>query len=939
MWTAKTLIEPTKPKPGTAAYNLLTPAGKIANDIFYGARIENVPEFRLNTTAKYTFTGGYLAGLAVGGAARYSSETIISRDANWNPFRGGLTAGDFLVFDANASYPWEVLGYKLSTNLGIYNVLDEKYFEGTYVASPRRTWLLTTTLKFSFRIRSAERINLQGGDHEVAALLCPANKQRGGQSVPERIPPLWTRPDHFAACALRLARRMSKPQRQPNPRHTASTAPTPPRALLSRAWDEVKEFSGLGREATYLWPRWLVLRAVGLVFILVFAGILEEGQAIVGPTGIAQLDKFFTQLHQLFPNRLDAFLHAPSLFWLNTSAAMIATLSWLGLAAAVALTCNLWPRFALGACWLIFLSFITTWRAFSPAQLDKLMLEVALICLPFAPAGFRPGLGVKSPPRPIAVFMIRWLLFRIMLESGFVKIFSGDPHWRDFTAMEVMYETGPFPTIWGYLDHHLPHTYHLFEIALTYIAEFAAPLLAVFAGRRGRWFALGAWTLFQAGIRLTNNFGWLNTASIGLGLLLLDDQMIRDAVTKLRLNRLATFLSARAQSLPPPPLAPWRLNTLRAGLWLHFGFTLIFFVKSCGVPLTAMPAVFAWPAQRINSFYSANAYSLYATFEPVRFQVEFEGSNDGGTTWRPDLFRYIPQQVDEISPHIAPWFARFDATLQIEAWNGRKSPLYSAVAGHLLARNPEVMARFRADPFADRPATMIRIRGYELAFTDLATQRATGHYWKNTPRRLPADDDHRFLRPHSGGQPRRRQRRLAGRQSSRRLHVLRATLPPRRARRRFPCRGHAHSRWWRADRSRPCFSIYTALAGEGELGAEHYLGLCYEFGIGVAPDPVQAAVHYRAALARGYVQSAFSLGALLAADRLPQRQDIEALALLTEAIELAQGDDPYSKFVRDRQPALAQRLISRMNAGDIAKARQQAAARLQPAGPVQPPVH
>lgn len=148
MWTAKTLIEPTKPKPGTSAYNLLTPAGKIANDIFYGARIENVPEYRLNTTAKYTFTGGYLAGLAVGGAARYSSETIISRDANWNPFRGGLTAGNFLVFDTNLSYPWEVLGYKVSSSLGVYNILDEKYFEGTYVASPRRNWLLTTTLKF-----------------------------------------------------------------------------------------------------------------------------------------------------------------------------------------------------------------------------------------------------------------------------------------------------------------------------------------------------------------------------------------------------------------------------------------------------------------------------------------------------------------------------------------------------------------------------------------------------------------------------------------------------------------------------------------------------------------------------------------------------------------------------------------------------------------------
>ena len=57
-------------------------------------------------------------------------------------------AGNFLVFDSTVSYPWEVLGYKINSSLGIYNLLDEKYFEGTFVASPRRTWLLTTTLKF-----------------------------------------------------------------------------------------------------------------------------------------------------------------------------------------------------------------------------------------------------------------------------------------------------------------------------------------------------------------------------------------------------------------------------------------------------------------------------------------------------------------------------------------------------------------------------------------------------------------------------------------------------------------------------------------------------------------------------------------------------------------------------------------------------------------------
>jgi len=52
--------------------------------------------------------------------------------------------------------------------------------------------------------------------------------------------------------------------------------------------------------------------------------------------------------------------------------------------------------------------------------------------------------------------------------------------------MDVMYETSPSPTILGYWAHQLPHAYHVFEIAFTFAAELVAPLLAVFAGRRGR---------------------------------------------------------------------------------------------------------------------------------------------------------------------------------------------------------------------------------------------------------------------------------------------------------------------------------------------------------------------------------------------------------------------------------------------------------------------
>ncbi len=674
-------------------------------------------------------------------------------------------------------------------------------------------------------------------------------------------------------------------------------------------WARTLEFAGARGDATYLWPRWLVLRAVGVVFLFVFGNIVAQSEALLAPNGLAQLDEFFASLRQVSPNGFVAFLRAPSLFWLNTSTTMIAALGWAGLLAAVALVLNLWPRLALFLCWLLFLSFASTWRAFSPAQLDGLMLEVALLGIPFAPAGFRPGLGASSPPRPIAVFMMRWLLFRVMAESGVVKLAAGDLHWRNFSAMEVMYETAPFPTVLGWWDHQLPHWYHVGEILFTFVAELVAPLVAVFGGRRGRWFAFVVWTIFQAGIQLTSNFGWLNTASVGLGLLLLDDQMLRRV----------------GPSVAPVVVNDWRTLALRIALWGHFALTLIVGTRAFALRLEQLPAPLAAPANVVRDFHSANAYYLYAAFEPVRFQVEFAGSNDGGKTWRPYLYKYIPQEEDEICGFLAPRFSRFEATLELEVTGGRKSPVFPAVAGHLLARNARVMDLFRADPFPDRPPTVVRMRGYRLKFTDLETRRRTGRFWTREPAGdyLPpmyrdaqggiaqfsfADGDEAMQRRDVAGAARifDEQYRAGFLPAGFRLAELLVRVDPARA-----------------------FAIYAELEKEGEVAAEHHLGVCYEFGIGVPVDYAKAAAQYRKAAGHRYLPSLFSLGLLHASDRIVPRDDVTGLALLLESLARATGDDPPSRFIRANEPAQAKQLTDRMSAADVERAKARAAQALQ----------
>ncbi|HQY06112.1 MAG TPA: TonB-dependent receptor, partial [Lacunisphaera sp.] len=62
--------------------------------------------------------------------------------------RGGLAAGDYVVFDTVLSYPFEVFGYKMSGTLNVSNLLDKEYSEGNYNLAEPRSYMFTLGMKF-----------------------------------------------------------------------------------------------------------------------------------------------------------------------------------------------------------------------------------------------------------------------------------------------------------------------------------------------------------------------------------------------------------------------------------------------------------------------------------------------------------------------------------------------------------------------------------------------------------------------------------------------------------------------------------------------------------------------------------------------------------------------------------------------------------------------
>lgn len=153
LWQAETLLN-------TAINPTATDQATIdARYYNYEFRMPGVSEYRLNLFNKYTFTTGIAKGLNVAGGVRYASTMNIENSTNYDSKNGGLTAGDYVVFDGNISYPWEVGGFRVVTTLNVTNLTNEDYVEGGggfgnansgvgYSFSPPRTWMLTNTLSF-----------------------------------------------------------------------------------------------------------------------------------------------------------------------------------------------------------------------------------------------------------------------------------------------------------------------------------------------------------------------------------------------------------------------------------------------------------------------------------------------------------------------------------------------------------------------------------------------------------------------------------------------------------------------------------------------------------------------------------------------------------------------------------------------------------------------
>ncbi len=426
------------------------------------------------------------------------------------------------------------------------------------------------------------------------------------------------------------------------------------------------------------------LQVLGLIYLIAFTSFGLQASGLIGTHGILPFPEFLNALQEA--DGPTAWRLAPSLLWLRPTDGALAA-CWIAgavsalvaifgnRAATVRERCSWLQRAALGVCLIFWLSVCSVGQDFLSFQWDILLSE----------AGF---LAIFADRSPVRIWLFRWLAFRLIFFSGVVKLTSGDPAWRDLTAMHYHYETQPLPNPLAWFVYQQPMWAAKMQTAFTFVAELAVPFL-FFGPRRARYAGALITTALQLLILATGNFTFFNFLAIAICLWLViePDPRPRGTAHKAVTAALATFVG------------------IGSGLLC---------LSQLGVGLPAGGAAFL---HAVDPLRIVNSYGLFAVMTTERPEILVEGSNDG-VNWLAYEFPYKPGNVRRAPPVIEPAQPRLDWQMWFAALGSYQSNRWFVTFMlRLLQGEPAVLKLLQYNPFPQKPPKYVRAQLYLYHFT------------------------------------------------------------------------------------------------------------------------------------------------------------------------------------------------------------------------------
>lgn len=438
-------------------------------------------------------------------------------------------------------------------------------------------------------------------------------------------------------------------------------------------------------------------RLLGLIYLAAFGAFIFQIKGLIGINGILPIDSYLKLVKRHYPKKY--YRICPTLLWVNSSDAALISVCIAGIILSVALILGLFPTVILFLLYLLYLSINSAGQDFLCFGWEGFLLEITINAF---------FLSLTSPPNLMVWISINLLLFRFHFQGGAVKLQSRDVNWRNLTAIAYHYQSQPIPNMIAWYVHKLPMWFHKFSTLMMFIVELVISF-GVFGNEPIRLFVFAAFFGLQFMIWVTGNFSYLNHLTAVFSTLLIGNAYLPPwlvSIPSVSQNYLTDIVCTAAGTT---------LTILQLmQLWQHF------------VP---NPIFGKW-LRTFAPFHVINAYGIFAIMTTTRYEVIFEGSNDG-ELWEEYLFFHKPSEITRRPRRISPYQPRID-------WQAWFLPLgshyydswFDNFIYRLLQGSPQVLSLLRFNPFPNAPPRYVRTVLYEYEFSNFQEKKEHGWWWR-----------------------------------------------------------------------------------------------------------------------------------------------------------------------------------------------------------------
>jgi hypothetical protein len=454
-------------------------------------------------------------------------------------------------------------------------------------------------------------------------------------------------------------------------------------------------------DARYWLPRWLFQRGLGLVYLIAFLVALNQFGPLLGEHGLLPVPLFLKQI---------AFRDAPSIFYLFPMDWAFRAAEWSGLLVATLAMAGVTDRYGTwlsmvvwSLLWATYLSFVNVGQTFYAFGWESMLLEAGFYAIFLGSS--------RSTPRAIPIWILRWMLFRVMFGAGLIKL-RGDSCWKDFTCLDYYYETQPMPNPLSWYFHWAPVWLHHAGVGFNHFVELVVPF-GYFAPQPIATIAGAITIVFQLLLMASGNLSFLNLLTIVLAISTLDGRI------------LAKIAGRRAPVVPA------------AGRVVRYGIAVL--AVGVGI-LSIQPVINMLSAGQLMNFnynplHLVNTYGAFGSINRTRYEVVVEGTDDAspgeGSVWREYEFRGKPGDPMRWPPQIAPYHLRLDWLMWFAAMSRyTEEPWFVNMMAKLLEGDRAMLGLLRSNPFSDRPPRYVRARLYLYRFTTPQAKRTNGAWWE-----------------------------------------------------------------------------------------------------------------------------------------------------------------------------------------------------------------